>query len=102
MNQDEKLLELGEKIWSFRKANGFSKKVPEEIQIEAAKLCDEGLTAYSIGKVLGVPRNTIADWRDRYRRSNDNFSEVSVVENLKSQFEIKLSTTFQNVRIELI
>jgi hypothetical protein len=57
MNQNEKLTELGEKIWAYRKAHGFSKKVSSEIQIEAAKLCDEGPTAYVIGKVLGPPRN---------------------------------------------
>jgi hypothetical protein len=102
MNQNEKLIELGEKIWTHRKAHGFSKKVSPEIQIEAAKLCDEGLTAYAIGKVLGVPRNTITDWWNRYKNTNPQFSEVSVVENLKSSFEVKLSTTIQNVKVELV
>lgn len=102
MNHNEKLMELGEKIWTFRKTHGFTKKVSSEIQMEAAKLCDEGLTAYAIGKALGVPRNTITDWWNKYKSTSPQFSEVSVVENLKTNFEIKLSTTVQNVKVELV
>ncbi len=34
MNQNEKLMEQGEKIWAHRKAHGFSKKVSPEIKLK--------------------------------------------------------------------
>ena len=39
MNDETKLIEVGSKVWEFRKANGFSKKLSPEIQAEIAQLC---------------------------------------------------------------
>jgi hypothetical protein len=102
MNDDSKLMELGTKVWEFRKQNGFSKELSAEIQNEAALLCRSGVTAYSIGKALGVPRNTITEWTKRFESSarQDQFAELSIVDNAKPKIEIKLSTTIQGCRVE--
>jgi len=67
MEKEQKLIELGEKVWGFRRKNGLTKKISSELQLEAARLCKSGVTAYSIGKALGVPQNTISDWVHRQR-----------------------------------
>ena len=103
MSDDEKLMELGSRVWEFRKQNGFSKKLPPEIQEEAAILCHSGVPAYSIGKAFGVPRNTISEWRRRFVDSvkQNQFSEVKIVDNPKPAMEIKLSTTICDCRVEI-
>ncbi len=102
MEKEQKLIELGEKVWGFRRENGFSKKIPSVLQIEAAKLCHSGFTAYAIGKALGVPRNTIAEWAQR-EKPVSTFSEVPIVEekSTESKFQIKVFTEIQGCHVEI-
>jgi|GEM_PF-2049586 len=60
--------ELGEKVWRLQRENGLTKKISSDLQLEDATLCESGITAYSIGKALGVPRNTTSDWFHRHEK----------------------------------
>lgn len=102
MEKDKKLIELGEKVWRFRKEYGFSKKIPSDLQIEAAKLCHSGITAYALGKALGVPRNTVAEWVVRQDKAT-TFTEVPVVDekSVQSKFEIKVFSEIHGCRVEI-
>lgn len=101
MKERDQLIQLGAKVWEYRKEFGFSKKLSEDIQREAAKLCKSGLTAYSIGKALGVPRNTISDWTNRFAAEEPIFSEVAVVDSNKTNFEVRLSSIVEGCRVEI-
>jgi hypothetical protein len=101
MKENDQLLALGTKAWEHRREFGLSKKLSEEIQREAATLCHSGVTAYAIGKALGVPRNTIADWARRFIEDRNSFCEVSVVDSAQSNFEIRLSGTVQGCGVEI-
>jgi len=61
MNDETKLIEIGSKVWEFRKAHGFSKKIPPEIQAEIVQLCQSGTTAYALEKATGIQRNVITN-----------------------------------------
>ena len=102
MEKEQKLIELGEKVWRFRKENGFSKKIPIVLQTEAAKLCQTGVTAYAIGKALGIPRNTISEWTQR-EKPVSTFSEVPIVEekSTESKFQIKVFSEIQGCHVEI-
>jgi hypothetical protein len=103
MNEQEKLFQLGSRVWEYRKTNGFTKKLSAEIQKEASELCSSGITAYSIGKAIGVPRNTVSDWMHRFaQKKMTEFSELKVVEKQRQDFEIKLSTTIQGCKVEIV
>ena len=91
MDDEKILIEIGSKVWEFRKANGFSKKLPPEIQIEIANLCSAGATAYALEKATGIQRTTITDWKNRFaEKGKSTFSEVNIVEESKSTYEVKL------------
>lgn len=101
MNEQNQLIELGERVWRHRKEYGFTKKLPEEIQREAGALCKSGVTAYSIGKALGVPRNSVTEWMHRYADNDSTFSELAIVESPKTNFEVRLSATVQGCRVAI-
>ncbi|MFZ4405326.1 MAG: hypothetical protein ACOYOK_14600, partial [Pseudobdellovibrionaceae bacterium] len=97
------LIEIGSEVWEFRKANGFSKKFPPEIQQKIAQLCASGVTAYALGKATGIQRNRIMEWKNRFsEKSKSDFEEVTVIEGAKPNFEVKLSAKLQGCRVEII
>ena len=74
-----------------------------EIQIEIARLCQSGISAYALEKATGVQRNTILAWKNRFAEKNKSqFSELSIVEEPKSNYEVKLSGIVQGCRVEII
>jgi len=102
MTKEENLYQLGAKVWNFRKENGFSKKLPEDLQIEAADLCKSGMSSYAIGKALGIPVNSVNDWVRRLEKEKTTeFSELNLVEKAKPNMAIKLSTTVQGCDVEI-
>ena len=102
MDEETKLIEIGSKVWDFRKANGFSKKLSSEIQLEIANLCAAGTTAYALEKATGVQRNTIMDWKNRFAEKNKSqFVEVSIAPESKSTYEVKLFAQVQGCRVEI-
>jgi len=102
MEKEQKLIELGEKVWRFRRENGLTKKISSELQLEAARLCKSGITAYSIGKALGVPRNTISDWVHRHEKLSV-FSEASIIDEKPEQtsFQVKVTSEVQGCHVEI-
>lgn len=102
MEIDSKLIEIGSKVWDYRKANGFSKKLSAEIQMEIARLCQSGITAYALEKATGIQRNTIMDWKNRFvENKKSDFIEVNIAQESKPAFEVKLSGAVQGCRIEI-
>ncbi len=102
-------MDLAIQVFEFRKQNGFSKKLSDEIQNQAARICKSGVTAYAIGKAIGVPRNTIADWTKKlliqYKDVDENtnpFSEVKIVSESKPKLEIKLSALIKGCHVEIV
>ena len=65
-------------------------------------LCKSGVTAYSIGKALGVPRNTISDWVHRHEKLSV-FSEVAVVDEnaVQTKFQVKVTSEVQGCQVEI-
>jgi hypothetical protein len=103
MSGNHKLFELGEKVWSHRKKFGFTKKLSPELQAEAVEIFLSGSTAYEIGKVLGVPRNTIADWVKRQtEHKTETFNEVQVTSNSIQNYQIKVSGKVHGCFVEII
>ena len=105
MTENKKLVDLATKVFEYRKQNGFSKKLSEEIQNQVVELCNSGVTAYAIGKAIGIPRITIAEWTRKFLIQSENqnsFSEVKIVEELKPSLEIKLSTVIKGCRVEIV
>ena len=103
MENQKKLVEIGSKVWEFRKINGFSKKLSVEIQTEIAKLCLSGITAYALEKATGVQRNSIVDWKNKIvQQEKSEFSEVKVVEETKPRYEVRLLATVHDCRVEII
>ena len=102
MEEETKLIEIGSKVWAFRKANGFSKKLSIEIQQEIANLCATGITAYALERATGVQRNTIMDWKNRMAvKDKVEFVEVNVTPEPKSTYEVKLLAQVQGCRVEI-
>jgi len=103
MNQNEKLIDIGQKVLEFRKENGFSKKLSLELQKEVAAICNSGVTAYAIEKAIGIQRNTITEWAKKHQ-PEPQFSEVNLVDeiNRKPSIEIKLSTVIHGCRVEIV
>ena len=102
MDDEKILIEIGSKVWEFRKENGFSKKVPSEIQIEIANLYSAGATAYAFEKATGIQRTKITDWKNRFAdKAKSTFSEVNIVEESKSTYEVKLLAKVQGCRVEI-
>lgn len=103
MDEETKLIEIGSRVWEFRKAHGFSKKLSDEIQADIAKLCVSGITAYALEKATGVQRNTIMDWKNRFlEKAKSDFSEVNIVQEAKPNYEVKLSANVQGCRVEVV
>ncbi len=102
MDLEIQLSEISSKVWSYRKTNGFTKKLSLELQTEIARLCQSGITSYALEKATGVQRNTIADWKTRLAdKDQSNFSELSVVENSKPNFQVKLTGEVQGCHVEI-
>lgn len=109
MTNNNELMELAVQVFEFRKQNGFPKRLSDEIQNQAARLCQSGVTAYAIGKAINVPGVTITDWtrkllnQDKNKDINTNpFSEVKLISESKPKLEIKLSAVIKGCRVDLI
>lgn len=102
METETKLIEIGSKVWKFRKAHGFSKKLSIEIQTEVANLCQSGVTAYALEKATGIQRTVVTDWKNRLaEKSKSDFSEVSIAQDSKPTYEVKLFAKVQGCRVEI-
>jgi hypothetical protein len=107
MGKDNQLIALGEKIWLHRKQHGFSKKLPPELRSEIVKIVNEGKTSYSVSRVLGISKNTIADWvKSQEPSAVPTFNELQVVESSPSPspkpgFEVKLTGEVQGCKVEI-
>jgi len=101
MNQNDQLYQLGVSAWEFRRQNGFSKALPEEIRSGVAELLSAGVSGTAIAKTLGVTKTTIGEWKKKYSKPViADFREVTVVDERPS-FEVKLSATVQGCQVEL-
>ncbi len=109
MEQSDRIYQLGVRCLEIRKEVGFLKALPTEVRREAVAIVTEGAPLRAVAKTLGVSRNTLVDWVAKFKpsaKASDSdviigFNEVLVIDE-KQNFEVKLSTTIQGVRVELI
>jgi transposase-like protein len=101
MAQEDRLFELSQKAWEFRKQNGFSKGLPDEVRRGAVELSNAGIRVVEIAKAFGVTKSAIGDWKKKFKTENSiGFKEATVVSE-RPAFEIKLSGEVQGCRIEI-
>lgn len=105
---NEEVILLGEKVWLHRKQFGFLKQLPKELQKEVAELSNQGVSAVTLSKGLGIDRKTVVAWSLKYQVkkaepeiTNNDFSEVEVVHEKKNNYEVKLKSIIQGCVVEL-
>lgn len=101
MAQNDRLYELAHIAWEFRKRNGFSKSLPDEVRRGAIELLDAGVSAMEIAKAFGITKTAVGDWQKKYRTEHTlGFKEVPVVSE-RPAFEIRLTGQAQGCRVEV-
>ena len=99
MDHNERLYQLGVSAWEFRRQNGFSKALPEEIRVGVAELVTAGVSGVAIAKTLGVTKTTVGEWKKKYSKPCEEFREVAIVDE-RPKFEVKLLAEVQGCRVE--
>jgi transposase-like protein len=101
MSQNDRLYELAQIAWEFRKQNGFSKNLPDEVRRGGVELSDAGMSVAEIAKAIGVTKTAVGDWKKKYKTANSaGFKEASIVSE-RPAIEIKLSGQVQGCRVEI-
>jgi hypothetical protein len=63
----ESIQVLAEKVWKWRKANGYLKSLPREIRYDCCEAILSGTKQADVAKAIGVSPKSVFNWYDKYK-----------------------------------
>ncbi len=104
----ESIQVLAEKVWKWRKENGYLKSLPKEIRHDCCELIFSGEKQAVIAKAIGVSSKSVFNWYDKYKSEKEitnQFIEIKDVEKSEqlttNKYEVHLSMSAHGCKIEI-
>ena len=79
----ESIQAFAEKVWKWRKENGYLKTLPKEIRFECCEVISSGAKQTDVAKAIGVSPKSVFNWYDKYKSEKEilnKFVEIKDVE----------------------
>jgi hypothetical protein len=100
--------DLAEKVWNWRKENGYLKSLPKEIRNECCEVISSGEKQSDVAKAIGVSPKSVFNWYDKYKSEKEittQFIEIKDAEKNElssiNKYEVHLSMTAHGCKIEI-
>ena len=103
----ESIQELAEKVWKWRKENGYLKSLPKEIRHDCCEVIFSGEKQTDVAKAIGVSPKSVFLWFDKYKSEKEitnQFIEIKdpvQSEQAISKYEVHLSMSAHGCKIEI-
>lgn len=104
----ESIRELAEKVWKWRKENGYLKSLPKEIRHDCCEVIFGGEKQTDVAKAIGVSPKSVFLWFDKYRSEKEVTNQfVEIKESAENgqqainKYEVHLSMTAHDCKIEI-
>lgn len=104
----ESIQALAEKVWKWRKENGYLKSLPKEIRFECCEVIFSGAKQTDVAKAIGVSPKSVFNWYDKYKSEKEilnQFVEIKDVEKNEqssiNKYEVHLSMSTHGCKIEI-
>lgn len=99
---------LAEKVWKWRKENGYLKSLPKEIRYDCCEVILSGAKQSDVAKAIGVSSKSVFNWYDKYKSDKEitnQFVEIKDIEkneqSLINKYELHLSMSAHGCQIEI-
>jgi transposase-like protein len=100
--------DLAEKVWNWRKENGYLKSLPKEIRRDCCEVVSSGAKQSEVAKAIGVSPKSVFNWYDKYKSEKEitnQFVEIKDVEkteqSLINKYEVHLFMSAHGCKIEI-
>ncbi len=100
--------DLAEKVWNWRKENGYLKSLPKEIRQDCCEVISSGEKQSDVAKAIGVSPKSVFLWYDKYKSEKEitsQFIEIKDAEKNEqssiNKYEVHLSMTAHGCKIEI-
>ena len=104
----ESIQELAEKVWKWRKENGYLKSLPKEIRHDCCEVIFSGEKQTDVAKAIGVSPKSVFLWFDKYKSQKEitsQFIEIKdsaqIEQPTTNKYEVHLSMTAHGCKIEI-
>ena len=104
----ESIQALAEKVWKWRKENGYLKSLPKEIRFECCEVIFSGAKQTDVAKAIGVSPKSVFNWFDKYKSEKEitnQFIEIKDAEKNElsstNKYEVHLSMSAHGCQIEI-
>lgn len=104
----ESIQVLAEKVWKWRKENGYIKSLPKEIRHECCEVIFLGEKQSDVARAIGVSPKAVFLWLDKYKsekQSNTQFIEIKDVEKKEhlsmNKYEVHLFMSAHGCKVEI-
>ncbi len=104
----ESIQELAEKVWKWRKENGYLKSLPKEIRRDCCEVIFGGEKQTDVAKAIGVSPKSVFLWFDKYKSEKEITSQfVEIKDSVQNEqaainkYEVHLSMTAHGCKIEI-
>ncbi len=99
---------LAEKVWKWRKENGYLKSLPKEIRFQCCEVILSGAKQTDVAKAIGVSPKSVFLWYDKYKSEKEitsQFIEIKDIDKSEQQstnkYEVHLSMSAHGCKIEI-
>ena len=104
----ESIRELAEKVWKWRKENGYLKSLPKEIRLDCCEVIFAGEKQTDVAKAIGVSPKSVFLWFDKYKSEKEVTNQfIEIKESAENEhqttnkYEVHLSMAAHGCNIEI-
>lgn len=104
----ESIQALAEKVWKWRKENGYLKSLSKEIRNDCCEVIFLGAKQSDVAKAIGVSPKSVSNWYDKYKAEKEitnKFIEIKDIDKSEQQstnkYEVHLSMSAHGCKIEI-
>jgi hypothetical protein len=106
----ESIQDLAEKVWKWRKENGYLKSLPKEIRHDCCEVIFSGEKQTDVAKAIGVSPKSVFLWFDKYKSEKEITSqfveikkstEPEFTSSTSNKYEVHLSMSAHGCKIEI-